>query len=196
MDWGDLGGGLIGQGIASFGGNITDALRQKQALQQMQELGSQIQSGDLLGAAQTAISRGDINTGLKLYQLHRQTAEDAGLGEKLSTIMNPGAVPAAPALPAAPIAVPEKRAGINPTTFATGLAPQALKASIKTGIDPRIIVAQAAVESGFGQHAPGNNLFGIKSSDGSGNTLATTEMDASGNPYLTKANFMSYASPA
>jgi hypothetical protein len=100
MEWGDLGGGLIGAGLTGIGSNISDALRQRQALQQMQELGQQIQSGDLLGAANTAISRGNLDVGLKLYQLHQNTADDAGLGEKFSTIMS-----GAPAAPAAPISI-------------------------------------------------------------------------------------------
>jgi hypothetical protein len=99
MEWGDLGGGLIGAGLAGIGSNISDALRQRQALQQMQELGQQIQSGDLLGAANTAISKGNLDVGLKLYQLHHQYSDEAGLGEKLTGIL--GGAPAAPA--AAPI---------------------------------------------------------------------------------------------
>jgi hypothetical protein len=99
MEWSDLGGGLIGAGLAGIGSNISDALRQRQALQQMQELGQQIQSGDLLGAANTAISKGNLDVGLKLYQLHHQYSDEAGLGEKLTGIL--GGAPAAPA--AAPI---------------------------------------------------------------------------------------------
>jgi hypothetical protein len=47
--------------------------------------------------------------------------------------------------------------------------PLAKKASEQTGIDPRLILAQAAVESGWGQHPQaGQNVFGIKGGPGGG----------------------------
>lgn len=36
----------------------------------------------------------------------------------------------------------------------------------KTGIDARVTLAQAALESGWGEHAPGNMFFGVKDTDG------------------------------
>lgn len=41
-----------------------------------------------------------------------------------------------------------------------------------TGISAQVVLGQAALESGWGRHAPGNNLHGIK---GPGQTLATKE---------------------
>lgn len=80
--------------------------------------------------------------------------------------------------------------------FITSIWPHVLQASQATGIDPRIIAAQAALESGYGRHAPGNNLFGIKSHGQSGgNTLATTEV-VNGQPVRTSASFRAYDSPA
>jgi flagellum-specific peptidoglycan hydrolase FlgJ len=57
--------------------------------------------------------------------------------------------------------------------------PFAKIAEQKTGISAVFILAQAALESGYGKHAPGNNFFGIKDSDGiNGNEqlLTTTEI--------------------
>ena len=34
---------------------------------------------------------------------------------------------------------------------------------LSEGFDPKIVVAQAALETGWGRHIPGHNLFGIKS---------------------------------
>jgi hypothetical protein len=51
--------------------------------------------------------------------------------------------------------------------------PLAVKAGQETGIDPRIILAQAGIESGWGKHAPNNNYFGIK---GQGGTFMTDEV--------------------
>lgn len=54
----------------------------------------------------------------------------------------------------------------------------------KTGIDARFILAQAALESGWGKVAPGNMFFGVKDTDGiNGNEqlLTTTEYSRSAN---------------
>lgn len=59
--------------------------------------------------------------------------------------------------------------------FIQQITPFALEASKRTGVDPRIIIAQAAVESNYGKAAPGNNYFGIKAPSGSGQTLMTNE---------------------
>lgn len=76
--------------------------------------------------------------------------------------------------------------------FLDDLWPTILKASQMTGVDPRIIAAQAKLETGNGQHVPGNNLFGIKG--GSGPSLDTTEV-VNGQPVRTTAQFRGYASP-
>ena len=54
----------------------------------------------------------------------------------------------------------------------------ALQTQDKTGISAKFILAQAALESGWGKHAPGNMFFGVKDTDGvNGNEqlLTTTE---------------------
>ncbi|MGB5544667.1 MAG: flagellar assembly peptidoglycan hydrolase FlgJ [Gammaproteobacteria bacterium] len=57
----------------------------------------------------------------------------------------------------------------NPEAFVRGIWPHARSAARELGVDPRSIVAQAALETGWGQHMirdregrAGNNLFGIK----------------------------------
>ena len=90
----------LGGGLDSIG-NLVQTYQQQRLLDQRKQdmiaLGQQIQSGDLTGAAAKAISLGDLNTGLKLYQLHRQTADEAGLGQALSGILSGGtAKPATP----------------------------------------------------------------------------------------------------
>lgn len=80
--------------------------------------------------------------------------------------------------------------------FVSALLPHAIEESKRTGIDPRIIVAQAALETGWGRSAPGNNYFGIKShGQGGGQTLATTEV-INGRPVRVRDSFRTYASPA
>lgn len=80
--------------------------------------------------------------------------------------------------------------------FIQKMTPFALEESRRTGVDPRIIIAQAAVESGYGRSAPGNNYFGIKShGQPGGQTLATTEVGPSG-AYRTQDSFRTYAGMA
>jgi len=79
--------------------------------------------------------------------------------------------------------------------FVNALLPSALEASKRTGIDPRIIIAQSAQETGWGRHAPGNNFFGIKSHGmPGGNTLATDE-EVNGRRIRTQDSFRAYDSP-
>lgn len=76
------------------------------------------------------------------------------------------------------------------------LMPHALAASQRTGVDPRIIIAQAAQETGWGAHAPGNNYFGIKSHGrAGGQNLATTEF-VNGQRVGQTDSFRGYSSPA
>ncbi len=58
----------------------------------------------------------------------------------------------------------------TPDQFVKALLPQAKKAAEKIGVDPKILVAQAALETGWGKHVihqdggeKGFNFFGIKS---------------------------------
>lgn len=84
----------------------------------------------------------------------------------------------------------------NQQEFIQSILPAAVEEGQRTGVDPRIIVAQAAQETGWGKSAPGNNLFGIKShgQDG-GNSLMTTEY-VDGQPVKTRDSFRAYGNPA
>lgn len=81
-------------------------------------------------------------------------------------------------------------------TFVSSLLPAAIEESKRTGVDPRIIVAQAAQETGWGRSAPGNNYFGIKShGQGGGNNLMTHEY-VDGKRVNVKDSFRAFESPA
>lgn len=75
------------------------------------------------------------------------------------------------------------------TSFLDRIFPHAQTASAATGVDPYVIMSQAALESGWGAHAPNNNFFGIK---GPGGTQQTTEF-VNGQPVQTSASFAGYA---
>jgi len=78
-------------------------------------------------------------------------------------------------------------------------APLANQQAARTGLDANYILAQSALESGYGQSGLSsnyNNYFGIKGSGANSVSLPTTECDASGNCYKTTGNFATYPSMA
>lgn len=78
--------------------------------------------------------------------------------------------------------------------FIEMMAPLAVEIGRRYGLDPRLIISQAAQETGWGQHVPGGNLFGIKShGQPGGQNLSTTEY-VNGRPVTVNANFRAYDS--
>jgi flagellum-specific peptidoglycan hydrolase FlgJ len=59
--------------------------------------------------------------------------------------------------------------------FIAEIAPFAVADMMYSNVLASITIAQGIEESASGNHAPGNNLFGIKSTDGSGQLLWTQE---------------------
>ena len=77
--------------------------------------------------------------------------------------------------------------------FVKKLTPLVDKAARALGVAPRLIMAQAALETGWGQSVVGNNLFGIKASPGAPSILAPThEADASGQLLPAMAAFRAF----
>jgi uncharacterized protein YjbJ (UPF0337 family) len=113
--YGDMGLGNLTSGLDS----IVNAFQGMAQRNQLSQLGEQIKSGDLLGAADSAIKRGNLDLGLKLYQLHRQSADESGLGEKLQNILSPTPA-AAPLQSGRSVAIPTAAAD---TTGAMAYAP-------------------------------------------------------------------------
>ena len=70
-----------------------------------------------------------------------------------------------------------------------------MKASKETGIDARIIAAQAAHESFWGKKAPGNNFFGLKGKGDAGRQLLNTHEEINGVLTPTKSKFAKFSSP-
>lgn len=130
-----------------------------------------------------------------------------------------GAFPPAPSDPGATASAPASSAATNPNVgstidfaraeqgaapkfsgsqeeFVAMLMPAAIEASKRTGIDPRIIVAQAAQETGWGRSAPGNNYFGIKSHGKGGGQTFTTHEVINGKRVKINDSFRQFGSPA
>jgi flagellar protein FlgJ len=81
-------------------------------------------------------------------------------------------------------------------SFTQQLGPLLQEAGRQLGVSPRILLAQAALETGWGRSVVGNNVFGIKASSswqGSEVTTATHEVEA-GQMVPRQASFRAYPS--
>ncbi|MTI77118.1 flagellar assembly peptidoglycan hydrolase FlgJ [Marinobacter flavimaris] len=89
----------------------------------------------------------------------------------------------------------------SPEHFVSALLPVAKRISRDSGIDPKLMVAQAALETGWGRHMirgergePSFNLFGIKADsrwEGDAVSITTTEY-REGLPMKEQASFRAY----
>ncbi|MFN7551789.1 MAG: flagellar assembly peptidoglycan hydrolase FlgJ, partial [Pseudomonadota bacterium] len=105
----------------------------------------------------------------------------ASIGEAVGSPADPGVVgfprlapvtDAMPPKPAVPANLSSPRAG-TPEAFVAEVWPHAKAAAAELGVDPRMLVAQAALETGWGRSVmrgpdgkPSHNLFGIKATGG------------------------------
>jgi flagellar protein FlgJ len=81
-------------------------------------------------------------------------------------------------------------------SFTQQLGPLLQEAGRQLGVSPRILLAQAALETGWGRSVVGNNVFGIKASaswQGSEVTTTTHEVEA-GQMVPLQASFRAYPS--
>jgi flagellar protein FlgJ len=108
------------------------------------------------------------------------------------------------AVPVTAPAGPSRRFADSPEDFVRKVLPHAVAAAAELGVAPAAIVAQAALETGWGRHVPagadgaGHNLFGIKAGAAwAGRQLgrATVEV-ANGLAVRTQAAFRAYDSVA
>ncbi|MEX3690115.1 glycoside hydrolase family 73 protein [Paraburkholderia sp. BR14263] len=63
---------------------------------------------------------------------------------------------------AQPVSAPAAARPMTPAEFIAAIAPAAQACARRTHVPASVTVAQAALESSWGVHAPGMNLFGIK----------------------------------
>ncbi|HEY9857253.1 MAG TPA: glucosaminidase domain-containing protein [Stenomitos sp.] len=139
---------------------------------------------------------------------------------KLPGGSSPAPAPAAPAKPAAPAAVmtsllnrfhdtverfraaklgtitPEQLKALgeaNKRAFFNALRPAAEAAERQYGVPAAVTLAQAALESGWGQHAIGGyNIFGIKGQGPAGTVSKSTQEWENGRYITIQANFAKY----
>lgn len=79
--------------------------------------------------------------------------------------------------------------------FFRQMLPHALAAQALTGVPASVSLAQAALESGWGKHAPGNNFFGIKGTGPAGSQFLSTWEFRRGAMVRTQAKFRRYHDP-
>ncbi len=130
-----------------------------------------------------------------------QASMEAKPGIKLQP--RPYDLPAVPSkMPAAGLHDTSKDTSATPRNFVNKLWPHAVDAAAELGVSPHVLVAQAALETGWGKHelhgAEGNsfNLFNIKAGKNwSGATVrADTTEYINGKPVQQAASFKAYGS--
>lgn len=83
----------------------------------------------------------------------------------------------------------------NKDAFVAALYPKAIEVGRQIGVDPRLILAQAALETGWGKSVPSNNFFGIKSHGRAGGVEVTTKEEVNGELVTVRDSFRAYGSP-
>ncbi len=145
--------------------------------------------------------------GIGLAEVMTRQLSNPGTQPGTQTPRGAGALPSPSAPVEAPVApssaVP--RAAPSVSEFVNDMWPHALEAGRQTGIAPHFILAQAALESGWGRSeirgsdgTPSRNLFGIKAGGGWTGPVAeaaTTEY-VNGAPQRGVARFRAYGSYA
>jgi len=82
----------------------------------------------------------------------------------------------------------------TPEAFVASIAPAAKAVAEELGIDPRIVIAQAALETGWGTSVKGNNLFGIKSHGKQDGLMVQTHEVVDGKRIKVRDSFRQYDS--
>jgi flagellar protein FlgJ len=177
----------------SLGGGLGDS-QETQTYQEMydQQLALQMAHGKGLGLAE-----------MLMQQLTRASAAHATAtpGDRTATGAAPG--PAATTTPSA--ATGDKISSAQRVDFVRSLEPLAQSAGNSLGVAPDTLIAQAALETGWGRNLPADalgrssaNLFGVKAGaswHGASVQATTTEYEQ-GTPSTTQAAFRSYGDAA
>ena len=82
----------------------------------------------------------------------------------------------------------------TPEAFVASIASTAKAVAEELGIDPRIVIAQAALETGWGTSVKGNNLFGIKSHGKKDGLMMETHEVVDGKRIKVRDSFRQYDS--
>src|ERR1700733_13789528 len=177
----------------SLGGGLGDS-QETQTYQEMydQQLALQMAHGKGLGLAQ-----------MLMQQLTRANAAHAASSAAASPPAGTSASPATSTPPAA--AAGARISSAQRVDFVRSMESMAQSAGSSLGVAPDTLIAQAALETGWGRNLPTDasgrssaNLFGVKAGDSwhGASVAATTTEYQQGAPVSTQAAFRSYDNPA
>jgi flagellar protein FlgJ len=174
-----------------------ESLFTQMLLKSMREANKSFGEDSLFGSDQ-----GDMYQDMFDDQIAMQLSKGKGLGladmlvRQLqggvqSTEKSPASSPSAPTANRQPLTA-------SKDDFISQLRPHAEQAARELGVDPNALLAQAALETGWGRSVPSNNLFGIKAgSDWSGATVNVPTLEfEEGIPVRKVDRFRAYDSPA
>jgi len=155
-------------------------------------------------AAHLSAGRGLGIADLLIKQLQAAQSRGANAPEQGTSSAYPLSAPAA----SRPLAIDGAKPAAAPASaddFVDSIQPHAEKAAAALGVPARVLVAQAALETGWGQHviknadgSPSYNFFGIKADAGwrGARVSKSTQEYSQGVAHTETAQFRSYASPA
>jgi flagellar protein FlgJ len=155
-----------------------------------QQLALQMSQGKGLGLAD-----------LLVQQLTRSAAASAASRPSAAGAAGAGGAPASGGHGGAPAPAPAA-SHAQKISFVETLMPYAQRAAAQLGVAPDSLIAQAALETGWGEHVPSSsggsshNLFGVKAAGSwAGATVAATTLEyAPGAASSSTQNFRSYSS--
>lgn len=164
-----------------------------------QQIAQKVSQGKGLGLADVMLSQLG-----KLVPPADKPVAVAGDGDAVPAVETADAVPAM-AAPAAPSIKKPEGASSGSGSFVDKLWPHAAEAARSLGVSPHLLIAQAALETGWGKHelkaadgTASNNLFNIKAGshwDGKTVQKEVTEY-VNGKPVNSLEKFRAYDTPA
>lgn len=80
-------------------------------------------------------------------------------------------------------------------SFVEALYPKAIEIGKQIGVDPRLIMAQAALETGWGKSVASNNFFGIKATGEEPSVELATKEEINGELVGVRDRFRAYSDP-
>lgn len=165
-----------------------EALFTQMLLKSMRDASS---GDDVLGGGE----QGDMYKDLFDQQLSVSLADhgNGGRGFGIAEMMVRQLTPKGSVAPASGVDKPA-----DPDNFIQKMLPHAAAAAEKLGVAPRLVLAQSALETGWGRHSPdgSNNYFGIKSRAGQADVTAMTQEYGPGGARREQAAFRAYRSAA
>jgi flagellar protein FlgJ len=166
-----------------------------------QQLALQMSQGKGLGLADLLVQQLTRSAATTSATATSPTGAPSGAASGASSASSTASAPATAMRSPAPASAPAATHA-QKISFVQMLMPYAQRAGAQLGIAPDSLIAQAALETGWGQHVPSdsggssNNLFGVKAGGGwHGASVASTTLEyEQGAPLNSTQSFRAYSS--